>query len=203
MGALYVFEGKPYLYLPSWNCHQNVRAKRSKYPEPPVTGREKDENAGGCPPAPNACEHMNTNACRREQENTHASGSEERNANVPDIQSNPNPNTISESVSESNSINGIREEERTAGATHEPGDSLPADLGEEKKKEAYGIRGNVWLTEKEYEKLVSDFGEFNVSMAIIQMGVWIDKASPEEVPEDHYPMLRKKLWKGRIIPDGN
>lgn len=201
--ALYVFEGKPYLYLPSWNCHQNVRAKRSKYPEPPVTDREQDENAGGCPPAPNACEHMNTNVCRREQENTRASGSEGRNANVPDIQSNPNPNTISESVSESNSINGIREEERTAGATHEPGSSLPADLGEEKKKEAYGIRRNVWLTEKEYEKLVSDFGEFNVSMAIIQMGVWIDKARPEEVPEDHYPMLRKKLRKERIIPDGN
>lgn len=32
--ALYVFEGKPYLYLPTWNEHQNVRAKRSKYPSP-------------------------------------------------------------------------------------------------------------------------------------------------------------------------
>ena len=32
--TLYVFEGKPYLYLPTWYHHQNVRAKRSKYPAP-------------------------------------------------------------------------------------------------------------------------------------------------------------------------
>ena len=32
--ALYVFEGKPYLYLPTWNEHQTIRAKRSKYPDP-------------------------------------------------------------------------------------------------------------------------------------------------------------------------
>ena len=32
--TLYVFEGKPYLYLPTWDKHQQVRAKRSKYPEP-------------------------------------------------------------------------------------------------------------------------------------------------------------------------
>lgn len=32
--TLYSFEGKPYLYLPTWNHHQNVRAKRSKYPAP-------------------------------------------------------------------------------------------------------------------------------------------------------------------------
>lgn len=32
--SLYVFEGKPYLYLPTWNEHQTIRAKRSKYPAP-------------------------------------------------------------------------------------------------------------------------------------------------------------------------
>ena len=32
--TLYVFEGKPYLYLPTWNEHQSVRAKRSRYPAP-------------------------------------------------------------------------------------------------------------------------------------------------------------------------
>lgn len=32
--TLYVFEGKPYLYLPTWAEHQNVRAKKSKYPAP-------------------------------------------------------------------------------------------------------------------------------------------------------------------------
>lgn len=32
--VLYESDGKPYLHLPTWNDHQNVRAKRSKYPEP-------------------------------------------------------------------------------------------------------------------------------------------------------------------------
>lgn len=32
--VLYEHDGKPYLYLPTWTAHQNVRAKRSKYPEP-------------------------------------------------------------------------------------------------------------------------------------------------------------------------
>lgn len=32
--ALYEFEGKPYLYLPTWNEHQTIRAKKSKYPSP-------------------------------------------------------------------------------------------------------------------------------------------------------------------------
>lgn len=32
--TLYVFEGKPYLYLPTWDKHQQVRARRSKYPGP-------------------------------------------------------------------------------------------------------------------------------------------------------------------------
>lgn len=32
--VLYEIDGKPYLYLPTWNDHQNVRAKRSKYPDP-------------------------------------------------------------------------------------------------------------------------------------------------------------------------
>lgn len=32
--ALYEFEGKPYLHLPTWDKHQQVRAQRSKYPAP-------------------------------------------------------------------------------------------------------------------------------------------------------------------------
>lgn len=31
---LYECDSKPYLYLPSWEVHQQVRAKRSKYPAP-------------------------------------------------------------------------------------------------------------------------------------------------------------------------
>lgn len=34
MIVLYKFEGKQYLYLPAWNCHQSVRAKCSKFPDP-------------------------------------------------------------------------------------------------------------------------------------------------------------------------
>lgn len=31
---VYECDGKPYLYLPTWNDHQSVRAKRSRYPAP-------------------------------------------------------------------------------------------------------------------------------------------------------------------------
>ncbi len=31
---MYEVEGKPYLYLPTWEHHQTIRAKRSKYPVP-------------------------------------------------------------------------------------------------------------------------------------------------------------------------
>ena len=45
MVALYEFEGKPYLYLPTWNCHQSVRAKRSKYPSPDEASQSNDGDA--------------------------------------------------------------------------------------------------------------------------------------------------------------
>lgn len=31
---LYESDGKPYLYLPTWEVHQTIRAQKSKYPEP-------------------------------------------------------------------------------------------------------------------------------------------------------------------------
>jgi len=64
--VLYEYEGKPFLYLPTWNEHQNVRAKKSKYPEP-----EKQ--------SANICMQMNSNEfkCSRNP-----------------IQSNPNTNPI-------------------------------------------------------------------------------------------------------------
>ena len=52
MVALYEFEGKPYLYLPTWHDHQNVRAKRSKFPEP----------CGNVNASASICKQMNTNA---------------------------------------------------------------------------------------------------------------------------------------------
>ena len=32
--VMYMYDDKPFLYLPTWNEHQNVRAKKSKYPSP-------------------------------------------------------------------------------------------------------------------------------------------------------------------------
>lgn len=81
--TLYEFEGKPYLYLPTWNDHQNVRAKRSKYPEP-VSG----------------CKHMNTNEIICKQMNTNESICS-RNP----IQSESLSESLSESVSEYGSGN--------------------------------------------------------------------------------------------------
>lgn len=40
---LYECDGKPFLHLPTWNDHQNVRAKRSKYPAP-VDSVQTSEN---------------------------------------------------------------------------------------------------------------------------------------------------------------
>lgn len=80
--ALYEFEGKPFLYLPTWNEHQNVRAKRSKYPEP-------DNNCSNMNSYEIICNHMN--------------------ADVPVIQS--ESNTISESESESNAKGARRSRE--------------------------------------------------------------------------------------------
>lgn len=72
--VLYEFEGKPYLYLPGWNEHQTVRAKKSKYPAP--------EN--GVKTSEIICKQMH--------------------ANVPVIQSNTKSYSISESESNSERI---------------------------------------------------------------------------------------------------
>ena len=59
----------------------------------------------------------------------------------------------------------------------------------------HGTRQNVYLTQREYETLVSDFGEMNVTFAIIQMGKWLEGQDNPPDPEKHYEILRKKLWK--------
>lgn len=66
MISLYCVDGEPYFYFPAWEKHQQIRAKKSKFPspneicEPPIAGDS-------------ICDHMQ--------------------ANVTVIQSNPNPNT--------------------------------------------------------------------------------------------------------------
>ena len=72
---VYEVDGKPYLRLPSWEVHQTVRAKKSKYPAP-----DEDVNA-----SENICEQMQADVsiCPRNP-----------------IQSNPNPIRESEFDSE-------------------------------------------------------------------------------------------------------
>ena len=69
--ALYEYEGKPFLYLPTWNEHQNVRAKKSKYPEP---GKQ----------AESICIQMNTNAfkCSRNPIQSESNPIREFNADI-------------------------------------------------------------------------------------------------------------------------
>ena len=82
--TLYVFEGKPYLHLPTWNVHQNIRAKKSKFPAPPKP--EECVNESEC-----ICKQMNADEFRCKQ----------MQANVPVIQSESESKSESESESES------------------------------------------------------------------------------------------------------
>ena len=61
MVALYEFEGKPYLYLPTWNCHQSVRAKRSKYPSPDEASQSNDADKEQ---HENICKQMISDDCK-------------------------------------------------------------------------------------------------------------------------------------------
>lgn len=82
---LYRVDSKPYLYLPAWEVHQNVRAKKSKYPEPNSENESEYINSGECKSKKreNICNQMNSDAVKCS-----------RNPNP-----NPNPNTVSESYS--------------------------------------------------------------------------------------------------------
>ena len=66
----------------------------------------------------------------------------------------------------------------------------------------YGTRGNVYLTESEYDRLLLNFGELNLITAIEQMGVWLQNTESPPCPENHYEILRKKLWKDPLIRNG-
>lgn len=48
----YECDGKPYLYLPSWEVHQQVRAKKSKYPAPDKTCNHMISDDIKCPRNP-------------------------------------------------------------------------------------------------------------------------------------------------------
>lgn len=67
----YTSGGKPFLFLPTWNEHQSIRAKRSKYPDPEII-----------------CEQMNSDECKCSRNPIQSN---------PIRESNPNPNRESES----------------------------------------------------------------------------------------------------------
>ena len=70
--VLYVFEDKPYLYLPTWNDHQNVRAKKSRYPAPDGNVNTSASN----------CIHMHANVPVIQSESVSESVSECENAHT-------------------------------------------------------------------------------------------------------------------------
>lgn len=95
----------------------------------------------------------------------------------------------------------------TAPATHEPPPCPPQDLGcytrpvENDGKAAYGVRQLVRLKQSEYDRLILEFGEMNTMTAIAQMEKWLMTAPAEDRPKEHYPVLRKKLWKDPLLRD--
>lgn len=100
-----------------------------------------------------------------------------------------------------------REVVSTAPANHEPSPCPPQDLGCYTRpvgndgKEAYGVRQLVRLKQSEYDRLILEFGEMNVMVAIAQMGKWLMETPEEEHPKEHYPVLRKKLRKEPLLRD--
>ena len=49
---VYEVDGKPYLRLPSWEVHQQIRAKKSKYPAPDNTCNQMISDDSKCPRNP-------------------------------------------------------------------------------------------------------------------------------------------------------
>ena len=206
--ALYEFEGKPYLYLPGWNDHQNVRAKKSKYPEPKT--EHKNANAGKAPRMDacetplhsdeNTCKQMNTDDCNGNPMHNKESKGIQANANVPVIQS--------------ESLSGEVASEARAG--YGPGGEPEGDLGGKESeclkivrtdgRESYGVHQQIFLSPEEYRELVETFGQINVECMIIRMDRWLwdlENEGGDKPLGNHCQMLKKKLWKERVIPDGN
>ena len=204
--TLYEFEGKPYLYLPGWNHHQNVRAKKSKYPEPE-----------------NICIQMNADESKLPQTQEDENGTDQENANVPVIQSNSKSESISESesVSESNTREvvryggegneqsggpmgdlGLSERKRNDFLKSEPESSGTADPARPDGKIAFGIRQNVFLTQEEYDCLESTFGEYNLGLAITFLGAGMENLTEEDRKKSHYELIRRRLWKKPYVRDG-
>lgn len=140
--TLYEYEGRPFLFLPTWEAHQTIRAKKSKYPDPATYARMKSSE--------NICMQML--------------------ADVPVIQSNPNP-IQSESNTESNT-----ESARSRDA------SVPAEKESAEKKK---IGKYVMLTTREYAELLQEFGTFE----FMNRKKAVD--FPENEGKDFYALIRE------------
>lgn len=129
--VLYECDGKPYLYLPTWTAHQNVRAKRSKYPDPEDPRCSVTASASICMQMPSK-----------------EGNGKYLHENVPVIQS----NTISESVSvsisesESESISGGGDSARAS-------EQELASIGLKAEEWGYVTRERVKMTIKNTEDL--------------------------------------------------
>ncbi len=76
----YECDGKPYLYLPSWEVHQQVRAKKSKYPAPGDTCNRVISDDIKCPRNPIQSESESES---ESEEEAYASCTEPQAASAP------------------------------------------------------------------------------------------------------------------------
>ena len=80
--VLYEYDGKPFLHLPTWNDHQSVRAKRSKYPAPEdgvqsheISCNQMHADEGKCSRNPiQSNPNPNTNASKTQKNTRHKYG---------------------------------------------------------------------------------------------------------------------------------
>ena len=73
-------------------------------------------------------------------------------------------------------------------------------------RESYGVHQQIFLSPEEYRELVETFGQINVECMIIRMDRWLwdlENEGGDKPLGNHCQMLKKKLWKERVIPDGN
>jgi len=118
---VYTVDGKPYLQLPTWEVHQQIRAKKSKFPAKPIECNQRES----------ACNQM-----------------------IADDSTCPRNPIQSKSESET----GTEYEERGADAPPPEPPPPPEDA-----KRKHGTYGWVRLSDAEYRRLISEFGNETAS----------------------------------------
>lgn len=71
---LYEVDGRTYLQMRTWEKHQTVRAKRSRYPAPSCEGSEAETPFTSLPPSAGTCMHMQADASTCKQLHADAHG---------------------------------------------------------------------------------------------------------------------------------